>query len=123
MIRPLLPPPPATSGFSDPRDDLEDDELSWSSFGNDVYGGIELNQKCRLPRRHHACSDEQIERDLYQRLRDDPRLETRNLTLFACNGTLMLAGSVPARSMKGLIEDTAERCCGVLNVVSRLRVS
>jgi hypothetical protein len=67
-------------------------------------------------------SDERVRDDLCERLADDDAIDASDIDVEVKDGMATLSGSVPARWMKHLAEDLAERCSGVRDVDNRIRV-
>jgi osmotically-inducible protein OsmY len=67
-------------------------------------------------------SDQRITEDVSERLSEDPHIDASEIEVSVQGGIVTLKGTVPARYMKHLAEDCADRCFGVKDVENRIRV-
>lgn len=67
-------------------------------------------------------SDPRITEDVSERLSEDPHIDASDIEVSVQGGIVTLKGTVPARYMKHLAEDCADRCFGVKDVENRIRV-
>ncbi|WNL44128.1 BON domain-containing protein [Dyella sp. BiH032] len=67
-------------------------------------------------------SDQRITEDVSERLSEDPHIDASEIEVGVQGGIVTLKGTVPARYMKHLAEDCADRCFGVKDVENRIRV-
>ena len=68
-------------------------------------------------------SDARIREDVCERLMQEDRIDSSEVTVDVYDAVVVLHGSVPERRMKHAIEDVAARCAGVVDVDNRIRVS
>lgn len=67
-------------------------------------------------------SDSRITEDVSERLSEDRHIDASDIEVSVQGGVVTLKGTVPARYMKHLAEDCADRCFGVKDVENRIRV-
>lgn len=72
--------------------------------------------------RNYVRSDERIQEDLCERLTEDDAVDASDISIEVQNGIVTLNGSVEQRWIKHRVEDLAEACSGVKDVVNHLRV-
>lgn len=70
----------------------------------------------------YTRSDERIREDLSERLAEDDEIDPGEVSIEVRDGVVTLSGSVEQRWMRYRIEDMAESCRGVTDVVDDLRV-
>lgn len=71
----------------------------------------------------YTRSDERILEDLSERLAEDDDIDASDVAIRVDAGKVTLEGSVEQRWIKHRIEDMAEACRGVVDVVNHLRVA
>ena len=89
------------------------------SSGGRQWGDMERG---RQGPRGYARSDERIREFICERLAQHQQLEVSDVSVEVKDGCVVLEGTVPERRMKHQIEDTADNCWGVKDVVNRIRV-
>ena len=72
--------------------------------------------------RNYVRSDERILEDVSERLTEDDAVDASDIGIDVQNGIVTLNGSVEQRWIKHRVEDIAESCSGVKDVVNHLRV-
>lgn len=70
----------------------------------------------------YVRTDERIREDLSEELAEDDAIDPSNVSIEVSDGVVTLSGSVEQRWIKHRIEDIAEDCRGVKDVVNNLRV-
>lgn len=71
----------------------------------------------------YTRSDERIREDLSERLAEDDEIDPSDVSVEVREGVVTLEGSVEQRWMRHRIEDMADACRGVRDVVNHLRVA
>jgi len=72
--------------------------------------------------RGYTRSDERIREFICERLAQHHQLDVSDVSVEVMSGRVILEGTVPDRSMKHRIEDTADSCWGVQEVENNIRV-
>ena len=72
--------------------------------------------------RGYVRADERIREDLCERLTQDDTIDASDIGIDVQNGIVTLNGSVEQRWIKHRVEDIADACSGVKDVVNQLRV-
>lgn len=78
--------------------------------------------RSRMPRSYRR-SDERVREDICERLSADPRVDPGDVSVEVREGRVVLAGTVPERRMKYLIEDIAAECLRANEVDNRIAVA
>jgi len=73
--------------------------------------------------RGYTRSDERIREELCERLTEDDHIDPSEVNVSVRDGVVTLDGSVEQRWIKHNIEDMAEACPGVKDIVNNLRVT
>ena len=84
-------------------------------FGRGGFAGI-------APKNYQR-SDERIQEDVCEQLTAHPEIDPSNVEIKVVQGEVTLAGEVPARRMKRMIEAVAENVPGVRDINNQLRVA
>ena len=72
--------------------------------------------------RGYTRSDERIREELCERLTEDDHIDPSEVNVSVREGVVTLDGTVEQRWVKHSIEDMAEACAGVRDIVNNLRV-
>jgi len=119
-----------TAGPNDNRSSLyghpgRGDYMSRHSFGGaaGTQSGYEFphGHRGKGPR-NYVRSDERIREDLCERLLEDEHIDPSDIEVAVENGVVTLNGTVEERWVKHSVEDMAEACSGVNDIVNHLRV-
>ncbi len=94
-----------------------DTRMSQYGSGHPLRGGF----RGRGPR-GYARLDERIREDLCERLMEDDAIDASDIAIAVQEGVVTLEGSVDERWVKHRVEDMAEACTGVKDIVNHLRV-
>ena len=119
-----------TAGPDDNRASLygrpeRNDDPARSDFGGaaGTQSGYESPHGHRGKRpRNHARSDQLIREDLCERLLEDNHIDPSEIEVSVEKGIVTLYGAVEQRWIKHGVEDLAEACCGMKDIVNNLRV-
>ncbi|WP_211166110.1 BON domain-containing protein [Azoarcus sp. TTM-91] len=106
--------------------DLRSTLASGSSSGYGVNAGGQAWSDVARDRkgpRGYVRSDERIREFICERLAQHHRLDVSDVGVEVSNGCVTLEGTVPERSMKYAIEETADNCWGVRDVENHIRVA
>lgn len=106
--------------------DLRSTLASGSSSGYGVNAGGQAWSDVARDRkgpRGYVRSDERIREFICERLAQHHRLDVSDVGVEVREGCVTLEGTVPERSMKYAIEETADNCWGVRDVVNHIRVA
>ncbi|HVS77568.1 MAG TPA: BON domain-containing protein [Steroidobacteraceae bacterium] len=97
----------------------------WGPAPDSIHGGPPLRPQRRYPPgpKGYTRSDERIREDVCDRLMQSLNIDSSEVTVEVQGGKVLLAGTVPVRSMKHAIEDLADACPGVQDVENRITVS
>jgi len=90
----------------------------WSSS----FGQREPARKYPPGPKGYRRSDERIREDICDELMLMTDLDSSDVEVVVRGGEVVLAGSVPDRSMKYRIEQIADRCAGVVEISNQIRV-
>ena len=82
---------------------------------------LHLGAAARSPKGYRR-SDERIREDVCEMLAEDRYVDAREVEVTVKDGEVTLAGTVPDRSHKRLVEDIAHEARGVRDVHNRLRI-
>ena len=75
------------------------------------------------PPKNYKRSDERIREEICERLMDDARVDSGDVSIEVRSGVVTLEGTVPEHHMKYIIEDVAADCFGADDIENRIRVS
>jgi hypothetical protein len=106
---------------------------SYSSYGSDYpdYSGHDEHflsgQDARVSfagrgPKGYRRSDERIKEDVSETLTRHSRVDASDIEIEVKDGEVTLTGTVTERRMKHMIEDLAEKCSGVKDVINHIRV-
>jgi hypothetical protein len=101
------------------RPDEDDRSSIYGSAGPRVVGG---GHRGKGPK-GYVRSDERIREDLSERLAEDDAVDPSEVSVEVRDGVVTLSGTVEQRWVKHRIEDMAEACRGVTDVINNLRVA
>jgi osmotically-inducible protein OsmY len=72
--------------------------------------------------RYTQRSDAELERQVLLELERDPRVNVRDLAVWANSGAVTLSGTVDSPEERNAAHEVAERVVGVLEVIIRVQV-
>jgi len=89
-----------------------------------MYGGSEEYRGSHRGKgpRNYKRTDDRIKEDLSERLTEDDTVDASSINIEVKQGVVTLEGTVEQRWLKHRIEDMAESCSGVRDVVNHIRV-
>ena len=99
------------------RTDEDDRSSVYGRVGPRVAGG----HRGKGPK-GYVRSDERIREDLSEQLAEDDAVDPGDVSIEVRDGVVTLSGSVEERWVKHRIEDMAEACRGVTDVINHLRI-
>ena len=107
---------------------VDQDELVPEYGGSEVgglwrdFGQREPVQQYPRGPKGYVRSDERIREDICDELMQMTDLDSSDVDVAVREGEVVLAGTVPDRSMKYRIEQIADRCAGVVEIANQIRV-
>ena len=106
--------------------------IPWTQYCNECAGGVERGLKpgaleeaaapTALPAEYQGLSDEEIERAIWEELKEDGRVEIQELEISCENEIIYLEGALPSEEKHHILLEIIEDAMGFQDVIDRIEI-